>query len=195
MDFNDIWYIDLCHLGQDLGWDWISASYLIIYMHNGQSCDNHCLRICTKSMPSHYLNLCLISVFDKLKSSIYLKLFSESVPMILKLTTSTAQDWGLMELDVDGLMQNCGIFITHALENCSITQGHWCNIYHPQQCILLQDGHCCFAGPFQLKRTWDMESYFIEMDYNMAYAGFSNQHRQYVIQACKLFLPDVFCYI
>ena len=95
----------------------------------------HCLRFCTKSVPNHYLSICLISVFDKLKSSIYLKFFSESVPMVPKLTTSTAQDWGLIELNVNGLMQNCGIFITNALENCSITQGHWCNIYHPQQCI------------------------------------------------------------
>ena len=27
------------HLGKDLGWDWISASYLIKYAHNGWSCD------------------------------------------------------------------------------------------------------------------------------------------------------------
>ena len=27
------------HLGKDLGWDWIWASYLIKYAHNGWSCD------------------------------------------------------------------------------------------------------------------------------------------------------------
>ena len=27
------------HLGQDLAWDWISASYLIKYAHTGRSCD------------------------------------------------------------------------------------------------------------------------------------------------------------
>ena len=27
------------HLGQDLAWDWISASYLIKYAHTGWSCD------------------------------------------------------------------------------------------------------------------------------------------------------------
>ena len=37
LDFNDIWYI--CHMHQGLGWDWISASYLIKYAHNGGSCD------------------------------------------------------------------------------------------------------------------------------------------------------------
>ena len=27
------------HLGQDIAWDWISASYLIKYAHTGRSCD------------------------------------------------------------------------------------------------------------------------------------------------------------
>ena len=27
------------HLGEDLAWDWISASYLIKYAHTGRSCD------------------------------------------------------------------------------------------------------------------------------------------------------------
>ena len=37
MDFNFVWY--MYHLGQDLGWDWRWASYLIKYAHNGWSCD------------------------------------------------------------------------------------------------------------------------------------------------------------
>ena len=35
--FNFFFYI--YHLGQDLAWDWISASYLIKYAHTGRSCD------------------------------------------------------------------------------------------------------------------------------------------------------------
>ena len=31
------WYMH--HLGEDLGWDWTWASYLIKYVHNGWSCD------------------------------------------------------------------------------------------------------------------------------------------------------------
>ena len=43
--FHFLWYIYiyiyiLCPLGQDLGWHWIWASYLITYVHNGQSCDH-----------------------------------------------------------------------------------------------------------------------------------------------------------
>ena len=34
---NSFFYI--YHLGQDLAWDWISASYLIKYAHTGRSCD------------------------------------------------------------------------------------------------------------------------------------------------------------
>ena len=36
-DFNFLLYMH--HLGEDLGWDWIWASYLIKYAHNGWSCD------------------------------------------------------------------------------------------------------------------------------------------------------------
>ena len=32
-------YIYIYHLGKDLAWDWISASYLIKYAHTGRSCD------------------------------------------------------------------------------------------------------------------------------------------------------------
>ena len=35
--FKNFFYI--YHLGQDLAWDWISASYLIKYAHTGRSCD------------------------------------------------------------------------------------------------------------------------------------------------------------
>ena len=35
--FINFFYI--YHLGQDLAWDWISASYLIKYAHTGRSCD------------------------------------------------------------------------------------------------------------------------------------------------------------
>ena len=35
--FYDIWYI--CHLAQDLQWDWMWASYNIKYVYNGWSCD------------------------------------------------------------------------------------------------------------------------------------------------------------
>ena len=35
--FKKFFYI--YHLGQDLAWDWISASYLIKYAHTGRSCD------------------------------------------------------------------------------------------------------------------------------------------------------------
>ena len=37
VDFKDIW--NLGHLGQDLWWEWIWASYFITYAHNGGSCD------------------------------------------------------------------------------------------------------------------------------------------------------------
>ena len=37
MDLKIFFYI--YHLGQDLAWDWISASYLIKYVHTGRSCD------------------------------------------------------------------------------------------------------------------------------------------------------------
>ena len=32
-------FLHIYHLGQDLAWDWISASYLIKYAHTGRSCD------------------------------------------------------------------------------------------------------------------------------------------------------------
>ena len=35
--FKNFFYI--YHLGHDLAWDWISASYLIKYAHTGRSCD------------------------------------------------------------------------------------------------------------------------------------------------------------
>ena len=34
-----IFFFYIYHLGQDLAWDWISASYLIKYAHTGRSCD------------------------------------------------------------------------------------------------------------------------------------------------------------
>ena len=36
---RDITHLYLYHLGKDLGWDWIWASYLIKYAHNGWSYD------------------------------------------------------------------------------------------------------------------------------------------------------------
>ena len=36
--FN-FFFFYIYHLGQDLAWDWISASYLIKYAHTGRSCD------------------------------------------------------------------------------------------------------------------------------------------------------------
>ena len=35
--FHYFWY--MCHFGQDLGWDWRWASYIIKYAHYGCSCD------------------------------------------------------------------------------------------------------------------------------------------------------------
>ena len=37
MDLKKNW--EIYHLGHDLAWDWISASYLIKYAHTGRSCD------------------------------------------------------------------------------------------------------------------------------------------------------------
>ena len=37
--FDRIFFQYMYHLGEDLGWEWIWASYLIKYAYNGCSCD------------------------------------------------------------------------------------------------------------------------------------------------------------
>ena len=51
--FQFFWH--MYHLGEDLGWDWIWASYLIKYVHNGWSCDLGIFGIPEVNFPSNLI--------------------------------------------------------------------------------------------------------------------------------------------